>query len=388
MRRHLTKALHKSNKLSTETLITLLTATHDELAIVQAVLESLKHGIIVVSEKGDPLVWNQSALRLFQIGDLKQDRPLWKSIYHKELRNYLEISIKAQLLGESEDLRIHNRLICCEITPWVLSGAIAGSLIWIEDVTEKRLQMTRLRQAEAMARLSTMAATLAHEIKNPLGAISIHLQLLKKSIPLTLWTEHMEETFDVLSEEMHRLAEVVHNYLDASRPLSMHLERCDLLSTLRELLDVLSVEALEQKIELNLAKNMGFIPYLLLDKSLIKQAMMNLLQNAMQSGAHIIDLRIYVTAEQVILEIEDDGVGISAENINKIFEPHFTTRKNGNGLGLTIVFKILREHGASIEVESPIINYQEGMHGTRVRVKFMRMDGEYMQLAAPNDVDS
>lgn len=84
---------------------------------------------------------------------------------------------------------------------------------------------------------------------------------------------------------------------------------------------------------------MGFIPYLLLDKSLIKQAMMNLLQNAMQSGAHIIDLRIYVTAEQVILEIEDDGVGISAENINKIFEPHFTTRKNGNGLGLTIVLR-------------------------------------------------
>lgn len=382
MKSHVKKVIDKGSKFSNETLITLLTDTNDRLAEVKATLNSLDYGVIVVNEEGRHIVSNKLALTLFQIKELRIDREIWHSIKQTEIKNYLEVTIKSQILGDSKDLWVHNRLVCCQIKPWVLAGSITGSLIWIEDITEKRKQLIRLRQAEAMARLSTMAATLAHEIKNPLGAISIHLQLLKKAIPSSLWTDQIDDTFIIINEEMQRLGAVVHNYLDAARPLSMNMNRCDLLPILRESLDVLLVEASEKKVSMQLIEPRTSIPYLLLDKSLLKNAFINLLQNAMQSEAKMIHIFLDLTLEAVIVKIEDDGIGISSDNLSKIFEPYFTTKKNGNGLGLTIVFKILREHGAHISVESPTTSVDGVERGTRFCLSFSRIDSERMRLTA------
>ncbi|NIZ19027.1 sensor histidine kinase [Entomospira culicis] len=378
------KVMERASKISTETWAQFVDELNQQMEEGRATMNSIDYGILVVDEMGKYLHSNKLALTLFQIKDLQKERPIWFSIEHVDLKEFLEVSIQIQTLDSSSEFWIHGRLVSCQIKPWVFHGKIKGSLIWIEDITERRAQLVKIRHIEAMARLGTMAQTLAHEIKNPLGAISIHLQLLKKSMTQVHWSESMESTYQIISEEITRLGEVVHAYLNAARPLEIHLERADIAQILTESLLLMEVEAEELGITIAQAERTSAVPMLSLDRGLIKQCFVNLLKNAMQSGAKHIYTRINILLDRVEVILEDDGDGISNENIAKIFEPHFTTKKNGNGLGLTIVFKILREHGAFIDVESPIFQYGSSGHGTRFSLTFNRVDGERIQLLAPH----
>jgi signal transduction histidine kinase len=241
------------------------------------------------------------------------------------------------------------------VMPVVNDGKIQGDFIYVEDVSDKRAEEARLRRAESLASLTTMAAGVAHEIKNPLGSISIYLQLMQKllSVDNDTCKEEMVEYLSIISEEVERLNAIVVDYLFAVRPMDTNPVMGNLNDLIHELITFVQYELIEAGIELeeDLGEN---LPDIRIDEKLMKQALLNIVKNAL---AAMPDGGVLTVVSQfkdglVALKISDTGSGISKERIQKIFEPYFTTKDNGSGLGLTLVYKVVKEHGGEIHVHS------------------------------------
>jgi len=228
-------------------------------------------------------------------------------------------------------------------------------VVHIEDVTEKRSKESRLRRAESLASLTTLAAGVAHEIKNPLGSMGIHLQLIQKKIAgrECIDSKEIVPHLAVIGEEVGRLNSIVVDFLFAVKPMDTHLEDGDINAVITELLEFVRPE-LDQagvKIESNLS---SALPLLRIDARYIKQALLNLIKNsiaAMPDGG-VLRVQTGRKGNEVMILISDTGSGISEQIMDKIFEPYFTTKPFGTGLGLTIVFKIVKEHFGDISVDS------------------------------------
>jgi signal transduction histidine kinase len=231
---------------------------------------------------------------------------------------------------------------------------ITGSIIYMEDITEKRIGETRLRRAENLASLTTLAAGVAHEIKNPLASISIHFQLLKKSLAKNKFSDKKtDKYFNVIKEEVDRLNKIVVDFLFAVRPVNLELREGDINKIIAQMMEFIDVEMQQSKILclLELDEN---TPKILMDERLMKQALLNLVKNAqtaMPRGGVITIATKYIENE-IRISVCDTGKGIKIENLAKIFEPYFTTTETGTGLGLTQVYKIIREHQGEITVDS------------------------------------
>jgi signal transduction histidine kinase len=257
-----------------------------------------------------------------------------------------------------------NRLLSVNVVPLVQNRRITGTLIYIEDITEKRKGEARLRRAENLASLTTLAAGVAHEIKNPLGSISIHLQLLQKTLAKKLESvdnnakpetdpSSLDKYFNVLKEEIDRLNRIVVDFLFAVRPMNLELREGDINALVLQIMEFVRLEMEQSNIMcfLELDKN---LPKIQIDERYMKQAFLNLVKNsqaAMPQGGNFTISTHYVDNE-IRISVCDTGVGISKEHITKIFEPYFTTREAGTGLGLTQVYKIIREHHGEITVDS------------------------------------
>jgi signal transduction histidine kinase len=238
---------------------------------------------------------------------------------------------------------------------------ITGSLVHIDDITEKRNREIRLRRAENLASLTTLAAGVAHEIKNPLGAISIHLQLLQKALAKNNNVNNtdnqqnplFDKYFSVLNEEVDRLNRIVVDFLFAVRPMTLELREGDLNQLIAELAFFIKAELEQAGIRLLLELDDKLLP-VLFDERFMKQVLLNLIKNAqaaMPKGG-LLTIATIGSDSEIRISICDTGIGISPENLKKIFEPYFTTKDNGTGLGLTLVYKIIREHQGDISVDS------------------------------------
>ena len=234
---------------------------------------------------------------------------------------------------------------------------ITGNVIHIEDVTEKRAREARLRRAESLAALTTLTAGVAHEIKNPLGSIGIHLELMKKEMSgkRQIETRKVMENLLIIKEEVDRLNRIVMDFLFTVRPMNAELIYDDLNRVVQELLELMKPELAEAGIILE-TDLMKPSPQILMDERYMKQAVLNLFNNAISAMPEGGKLRVRTVhrGSEVRLEIGDNGVGIPEENMDKIFEPYFTTKDFGSGLGLTLVYKIVKEHMGDIEINSKV----------------------------------
>jgi len=352
------RALKKIDKLDTGQRKELLVSAIGEINLLETVMDSMDVGILVCDAKNNLVMANKFAQRLFPM-NLNEGVELWEELKDEEIASFFKNILlnREKINGYEMNIEQNERrkLLSINVVPLVQEKRITGSLIYIEDITEKRKGEARLRRAENLASLTTLAAGVAHEIKNPLGSISIHLQLLQKAFAKKIKTfdAKIEKYFKVLKEEVNRLNLIVVDFLFAVRPMTLDLREGDINKLISQLIEFVRYELEQAKILclLELEEN---LPFILFDERYMKQALLNLVKNAqaaMPRGG-ILTIATNRIDNDIRILFSDTGVGISEENLSKIFEPYFTTNEAGTGLGLTQVFKIIREHKGEISVNS------------------------------------
>jgi PAS domain S-box-containing protein len=376
MRTFIERALKKLPKMTAEQITDLLIRTAAENERLESVLDSLAEGLLVCDAEYNLILVNKSAERLLPLVFHDQlERPLWASIADDRIADFLHATLIEgdRVLDREFDVEVKGiqRLLAISVLPLVKDRRVTGSLIHVEDITEKRAKEARLRRAENLASLTTLAAGVAHEIKNPLGSISIHIQLIQKALqasraacsddpenpePVTIGAapfDLLEKYLAVVNEEIDRLNRIVVDFLFAVRPMNMELREGNLNNLIHELVDFVHYELEENHIKTELELDEKLPPFCY-DERYIKQALLNLIKNAiaaMPEGGTL-TIKTESTGSEIHIYIDDTGIGISEENISKIFEPYFTTKETGSGLGLTLVFKIIKEHRGEISVKS------------------------------------
>jgi signal transduction histidine kinase len=215
--------------------------------------------------------------------------------------------------------------------------------------------------------LTLLAGSLAHEIGNPLNALDIHLQLMEREIrrlrrlagasdsEVAASSERLEKYVGVAKGEVHRLDYIITEFLQALRPSAPKFQTGSLNDAVDESLALLRPE-LEARGLTAGAELAAGLPAVQFDPAQIKQVLVNLVKNAMQATPRDgkITLSTGANSEAVWLCVRDTGSGIPSERLNRIFEPFYTTKEKGTGLGLLIVQRIIRDHGGRIEVESAV----------------------------------
>jgi signal transduction histidine kinase len=216
--------------------------------------------------------------------------------------------------------------------------------------TEQRELEEQLYLAERLAALGEMVAGVSHEIKNPLGIIQSTSELLT-SMPNA--DEKQKKLSRVITEESIRLNRIVTDFLDFARPHKLNLNECHIEEVIRKNISFFKPE-LEGKGIVVYDKMNGRSFKLQADDDLLYRALMNLFLNSIQAIENAGSITVNVEEEKggYRIEIEDTGCGITKENMKKIFNPFFTTKDKGTGLGLPIVRKIIEGHQGTIDVES------------------------------------
>jgi two-component system, sporulation sensor kinase E len=359
MRKFIEKALLKWEKLDRGSIRNLFADIASDNELLEMVLHSMTDGVLVADRDNNILLFNKASERMIPfVSNDVVEKKIWDVIDDAELISFFREKLQNQEKEKDKIFVLGSgvaKTISVSIMPLVKEGKIQGNLIHIEDVTEKKINQARLRRAESLAALTTLAAGVAHEIKNPLGSISIHLQLIQKEMQKkhTIKTSSIKQYLEVINEEVERLNRIVVDFLFAVRPMDMKLEEGNLNQLVRDLLDFLKFE-LEQahvKLETNLTRN---LPKILMDEKYMKQALLNLIKNslsAMPEGG-VLRIETSTKGQDVILKVIDNGCGIPEAIMDKIFEPYFTTKEFGSGLGLTLVYKIVKEHMGDVSLTS------------------------------------
>jgi two-component system, sporulation sensor kinase E len=361
MRRFLQRALQKIEKMDRSQIRKLVSDIAGENELLEMVMESMSDGVLVTDREDKILMVNKSAERMLPFTtDEPIEKSLEEAIGDEEIREFFTENLRGLDRVLDREFTLGNgysRILSLSIMPLVRQGWITGNVIHIEDVTEKRAKEARLRRAESLAALTTLTAGVAHEIKNPLGSIGIHLELMKKEMSGKdkIETRKVMENLLIIKEEVDRLNRIVMDFLFTVRPMNAELSYDDLNRVVQELLELKKPELAEAGIELE-TELMTPGPQILMDERYMKQAVLNLLNNAISAMPEGGKLQVSTQqrGNEMRLKISDSGVGIPEENMDKIFEPYFTTKDFGSGLGLTLVYKIVKEHLGDIEINSKV----------------------------------
>lgn len=230
---------------------------------------------------------------------------------------------------------------------WSSSALKSGDRVALVGVArdvrvERRLEEEKVRAVQALA------ASVAHEIRNPLGAIQSSVGLLRRDLPVT---GEDKTLLDIVYDETHRIGRIVSQFLDFARPVRPDVERSDLGALAREVVTLLEKDERAQGKQLLVHVEAGLEPALV-DPAQLKQVLWNLLKNAVDAARERVAVRLRATPAGVEVRVADDGPGMSPEVLARCFEPFRTTKAQGTGLGLAICKRIIEAHGGAIRLES------------------------------------
>lgn len=226
-----------------------------------------------------------------------------------------------------------------------------GALLTLHDSESMRQIETELEVSRRLADLGRLTSGVGHEVKNPINAIVVHLELLREK--LARRDHSAERHVDVIQNEIRRLDRVVETLVDFSRPVELDLAVHDLRSIVNSVL-TLAEPDLEQR-SVHVEKSLPNTPvFVRVDADLIQQALLNVLLNGAQAMADGGELWVELrqSGHDATLRIRDQGCGIPQEILGRIFNLYFTTKREGTGIGLAMTYRILQLHNGSVQVES------------------------------------
>lgn len=349
-----------------------------EKGFLETIFNSILEGVIVTDQRGRIVYLNRAAGEFFgwdpakcpglSLGEVVRGLD-WKEL-HREGSEVIN--------REMEIFYPQNRVLNFYVVGLFPEGKTAGPkqppeghAIILRDITESRKSTAETIESERFTALTLLAAGVAHEIGNPLNSLGIHLQLLtkkSKKLPPKI-RQQFEDSLSIASREVSRLDSIITQFLRAVRPQPAQLRPENLNEILLESLRFLQPEIDDRDILLETDLDPS-LPPLQLDRDQIKQACFNILRNSFQAlkSGGFLRVESRHTEDAVYVSFHDTGGGIPQEQIRKIFEPYFSTKPEGSGLGLMIVQRILRAHGGEIAIHST-----EGQ-GVTVTLRFPRQE--------------
>jgi signal transduction histidine kinase len=348
-----------------------LTARERIRSLLFQILDSLEIGVVVLDSRNLLIMANGSARQLLpeipsgyanlDATEVLKGRPRLLEILTmaaKEGKYYREIE---------HDLRTPGDPLPVRITTLPLKDPqkhVTGTLLLVHDVREAMRMERQMRSAERLSALGTLAAAMAHEIRNPLEAMDLNLALLERNLPAAVRptpdADRVSKYVEILESEIARLAGIVDNFLSFARPTNPPMGEIRVDELLRQIVDLLVNQAGSGKVSIALSIEEVLLVFGSRDQ--LKQAFLNLFINSLEAMPDGGTLTIHAgaggkgrggtTGETAVVRIQDTGKGILPEHLPRLFDPFFTARPTGTGLGLTIARRIIQEHRGQIRVAS------------------------------------
>ena len=365
----LDKLIERLGRIGPEDVQNYLLQLAQEKGLIETVFNAIQEGIIVTDARGRITYVNDAACELF---GLEAGKSIGKRL-DERVRGLDWKSLSQSEGAVSRDMEIFypaNRFLNFYIVPLLIerreekgggstesrpTNEPVGHAIILRDITESRRSTEKTIESERFNALTLLAAGVAHEIGNPLNSLHIHLQLMERKVRKLdgRVKEELQEAIAIARAEITRLDSIVTQFLQAIRPSKPILHPENVNAIVEEALRFFAPEIEDRDIVVE-AELRPDLPLIDLDRDQMKQAFYNVIKNSFEAMKRrgILRIRTDLDATHVNMSFTDTGGGMSAESLSRVFEPYFTTKSSGSGLGLLIVRRIVREHGGEMAIES------------------------------------
>ncbi len=366
----------------------------NEKGFFEEIFDTLREGIIVLDTQLRIQIINPAAMRIFGIPEDAVGQPVGRYFRQFDWAQLLDVPPEQWGRFSRQELEIfypQRRFLSFYLLPApeppessAREDQLLATLIF-HDVTERKENSDKAVEAQRVTAITQLAAGVAHELGNPLNALGIHLQILKRKLrnddPDAV-REAAGHFAEIADQELKRLDGIVKNFLNAVRPGHLDLAPVNLQTLLVDALEFLKPELESRNIQVEL-QFPALVPSITGDAGQLTQAFFNLIKNAMQAMENDGRLQILCTVDDVFVHLRfaDNGPGFTNEQLAQLLEPYYTTKENGHGLGLLIVDRIVRAHGGDLAIDG-----KPGC-GAAFTISLPRHARIVRQLAAPEGKD-
>ena len=335
-------------------------ATLSEKAHLQHVVDQLEDGVIFLSREMKILFFNKAAEEVL-------GRPLEQAVGEPlaallppthPLRPLAERVLEggAGFRNTAVAMAVGERRRECLVSAFAVEdrSQVMGAVILFKDLESIKTVQSLVSYSAKLAALGRLTSGVAHEVKNPLNAMMIHLELLKDRLEAA--PDDVQKSLAVMGGEIRRLDRVVQGFLRFMRPQDVTFKPTDVNALLASVIALVEAEWQARGVRL-VAELDPALPAINADDELLRQAFLNILQNACQAmpdGGAVTVSTERLGREAIRVRVRDEGVGIRPEDLDKIFKLYFTTKPDGNGIGLSLVFRIVQLHDGAIDVDSAV----------------------------------
>jgi signal transduction histidine kinase len=351
----------------------------------ESVMENLEDAVALFSPRGD-VIFSNAGMRALKIPDLPPSHPAMqlveRTLAGRKSQGPVSVTFSESAArvpdGGSHRTPEPERMLMSHAIEDT-NGRFLGAMLVARNLGYLTQVHSTLNYSRKLAALGRLMAGVAHEVKNPLNAMTIHLELLKQklaTVPEVVTVPagpanssrgaDLSKHVHIISSEIRRLDEVVNGFLKFARPDELKLQPVQLPALISDVVTTAMPEADARGVTIK-SEYPSSLPEINADPGMLSQAVLNLAINACQAMPNGGTLRIACWPDdrrRVVLEVEDSGVGIPPEHLSRIFDLYFTTKKDGSGIGLSMVYRIVQLHDGEVEVQST------PGRGTRFRLMF------------------
>lgn len=334
-------------------------SARSSLSRVQAfsdnLVENMPMGLVAMDRESRIIAFNQTAEFVLRKTAGEVIGQMAKDVLPEACRDLLRtLEVEKQIIAKEIDCSLTDgRTIPLEVIATVLEeeDGARGVVVLFRDITEIKQLKKEIAQSQRLASLGSLAAGVAHEIRNPLSSIKGFATYFKER-----YRDNPDDsqTADIMVQEVDRLNRVIGQLLDYARPMTMNRRETAIQTVIQHALRMIESQAREKGVVIQ-TELQADVAAVLIDPDRIKQVFLNLYLNAigaMEGGGILSVALLSMTDRRIRIEVRDTGVGIDPKDLDRIFDPYFTTKSSGTGLGLAIVQKIIEAHRGEIQVAS------------------------------------